>query len=98
MTLRKLGQAEMVIRMADAMSDVAHSETIWTLVDGVMGRELPRNGSRDFQELGMTSAQMVSLMLAIEAEFDLVIPDHMLIPANFRSINNIEDLLRDLGR
>lgn len=52
---------------------------------------------QDLQELGLTSMQMVNLMLSIEAEFDLTIPSSKLVPANFRTIENIEKLLRDLA-
>jgi acyl carrier protein len=53
--------------------------------------------NQDLQELGLTSMQMVNLMLSIEAEFDLTIPSSKLVPANFRTIENIEALLRDLA-
>ncbi|QGM98492.1 acyl carrier protein [Methylocystis parvus] len=53
--------------------------------------------NQDLQELGLTSMQMVNLMLSIEAEFDLTIPSSKLVPSNFRSIENIQALLRDLA-
>lgn len=52
---------------------------------------------QDLQELGLTSMQMVNLMLSIEAEFDLTIPSGKLVPSNFRTIENIENLLRELA-
>jgi acyl carrier protein len=52
--------------------------------------------TQDLQELGLTSFEMVNMMLAIEAEFDLTIPASKLIPANFRTIENIETLVRGL--
>lgn len=51
----------------------------------------------NLQDLGLTSLDMVNLMLAIEAEFDLTIPGPKLIPANFRTINSIVALVRELG-
>lgn len=53
--------------------------------------------NQDLQELGLTSMQMVNLMLSIEAEFDLTIPSSKLVPSNFRTIENIEKLLRDIA-
>ncbi len=50
----------------------------------------------NLQEFGLTSMQMVNLMLSIEAEFDLTIPGQKLVPANFRTIENIETLVNDL--
>jgi len=44
-------------------------------------------------EAGLSSIDMVNLMLAIEAEFDLMIPASEITPANFRSISTIERLI-----
>lgn len=44
-------------------------------------------------ELGMSSIKMVNLMLAVEGEFDLNIPQHEITPDNFRSVSSIESLL-----
>ncbi len=53
--------------------------------------------AQDLQELGLTSMQMVNLMLSIEAEFNLTIPTPKLVPANFRTIESIECLVRELA-
>ena len=47
-------------------------------------------------ELGMSSIKMVNLMLALEAEFDLTIPQGDITPDNFRSVATIEALLARL--
>src|SRR6266480_3543447 len=44
-------------------------------------------------EAGLTSLDMVSLMIAVEAEFDILIPASDITPANFRSISTIEALI-----
>jgi acyl carrier protein len=44
-------------------------------------------------EAGLSSIDMVNLMLAIEAEFDLMIPASEITPTNFRSISTIEALI-----
>ena len=46
---------------------------------------------------GLSSLDMVNLMLAVEAEFDLKIPDRQMTPSNFRSIGHITKLVRDLS-
>lgn len=51
----------------------------------------------DLGRLGLTSLDMVNLMLAIEAEFDLTIPGQKLVPVNFRSIQNIAGLVSELA-
>jgi len=53
---------------------------------------------RNLEELGLTSMDMVNLMLAVEAEFDLTIPGSQLIPANFRSIARVAALVEELTR
>jgi len=58
-------------------------------------REIPIDGN--LIDIGMTSVDMVSLMLAIEAEFDVMIPPTEITPENFRSIATIEALLSRLG-
>ena len=44
-------------------------------------------------ELGMSSIKMVNLMLAVETEFALTIPQGDITPDNFRSVATIEALL-----
>ena len=44
-------------------------------------------------ELGMSSIKMVNLMLAVETEFDLTIPQGDITPDNFRSVASVEALL-----
>ena len=47
----------------------------------------------DLREVGLTSLDMVNLMLSVEAEFDLEIPEVDITPANFRSISTISRLV-----
>ncbi len=53
---------------------------------------------RNLEEFGLTSMDMVNLMLAVEAEFDLTIPGPKLVPANFRSIERVAALVEELTR
>ena len=41
-------------------------------------------------DVGLTSMDMVNLMLGVEAEFDLTIPQALITPENFRSIESLE--------
>ena len=47
-------------------------------------------------DIGLTSVDMVNLMLAVEAEFDVMIPPSEITPENFRSIATIEALISRL--
>jgi len=47
-------------------------------------------------ELGMSSIKMVVLMLALEREFDLAIPQDEITPENLRSVSSVEAMLARL--
>ena len=44
-------------------------------------------------ECGLSSLDIVNLMLAVESEFDVKIPDRDMTPANFRSMAQIDRLV-----
>lgn len=50
----------------------------------------------DLSEAGLSSLDTVNLMLAVETEFGVKIPDRDMTPGNFRSIARIEALLATL--
>ncbi len=43
--------------------------------------------------VGLTSMDMVSLMLGVEAEFDFTIPQSEITPENFQSVGTLELLI-----
>jgi acyl carrier protein len=47
-------------------------------------------------DCGISSLDMVNLMLAVETEFQLKIPDRDMTPANFRTVARIEALVEKL--
>jgi acyl carrier protein len=51
----------------------------------------------DLRACGLSSLGLVNLMLAIETEFDLKIPERDMTPANFRSIARIVELVHALS-
>jgi len=52
----------------------------------------------DLREAGLTSLDMVSLVLSVESEFGIKIPERDITPTNFRSIATIEILVARLQR
>lgn len=50
----------------------------------------------DLRDVGLTSLDMVDLVLSVECEFDLQIPEAQITPANFRSIATIDALVNAL--
>jgi acyl carrier protein len=51
---------------------------------------------QDLRDVGLTSLDMASLILSVEAEFDLMIPERHITPANFRSVSTISALVTAL--
>ncbi|MEO9175124.1 MAG: acyl carrier protein [Gaiellales bacterium] len=52
--------------------------------------------SSDLYQAGMTSHASVNLMLALENEFDVEFPDHMLRRSVFESVDAIRDALEKI--
>ena len=52
----------------------------------------------DLRTTGLSSLGLVNLMLSVEGEFDLKIPERDMTPANFRSITRIVDLVDTLSQ
>ncbi|WP_298261801.1 phosphopantetheine-binding protein [Bradyrhizobium sp.] len=44
-------------------------------------------------DIGLTSMDMVNLMLAVEAEFDFTIPQSEITPENFQSVETLNRLV-----
>jgi acyl carrier protein len=82
------------------MTTLQHAETSIRRVLRDHGRlgtdadQLPSDA--DLYQSGMTSHASVNVMLALEGEFDVEFPDHMLKRNVFRSIGSIERALREL--
>ncbi len=77
-------------------SELGTHERLIGLVRRILGpsaasRPLPIDAR--LSDLGMSSLKMVNLMLAVEAEFDVVIPQSEITPEHFESIASVERLL-----
>ncbi len=49
-------------------------------------------------DIGLTSMDMVALMLKVEAEFEIMLPQHEITPENFKSVRTLETvILNQLG-
>ena len=84
------------------VGSIAHPSTrdrLLRLVGQILGKpeaaaSLPTEAR--LSELGMSSIKMVNLMLAVETEFDLTIPQGDITPDNFRSVASVEALVARL--
>jgi acyl carrier protein len=82
-------------------TDTNSTERVAQLVRQLMAkRSIDRSVGYDdvLGECGLSSLDMVNLMLAVETEFDIKIPDRDMTPSNFRSIAQIEKLVSALLR
>lgn len=69
---------------------------IITLVESILAQNGLAGGiERDttFAEAGLTSMEMVNLMLAVEAEFDMTLPQSDITPENFTSAATVAQLV-----
>jgi len=75
------------------------SEGVNALVRAILAKrsiDRPVGRDDDLAETGLSSLDIVNLMLAVEAEFDLTIPEREMRPDNFRSMARIEALVVSL--
>jgi len=77
-------------------SNSSQSDRVTALVRELLAKRSvnrPVGSDEDLAGAGLTSLDMVNLMLAVETEFDLKIPDRDMTPANFRTIARIDALV-----
>jgi acyl carrier protein len=53
----------------------------------------PVGNDDSLTECGLSSLDIVTLMLGVEVEFDIKVPDRDMTPSNFRSIAQIDRLV-----
>lgn len=76
--------------------DLSPTERVTALVRQLLAKRSivrPIGRDDDLAEAGLSSLDMVNLMLAVEGEFDVKIADADMTPANFRTVARIEALL-----
>jgi acyl carrier protein len=92
---RKIGASSMLFRPASLpeskIADVVHQL--------LRGRSIDREFAFEdnLRDVGLTSLDMTSLVLAVEAEFSIRIPDRAITPANFMSVATIGRLVAMLS-
>jgi acyl carrier protein len=79
----------------ETASNVAVGDVVRRMLDArsIAQTVLPHE---DLREAGLTSLDMVTLVLSVESEFGIKIPEREITPTNFRSIATIETLLARL--
>ena len=72
------------------------TEIVQALLAKRPGRAL-KSPDQSLTDAGLTSLDMVNLMLAIEDAFDIEIPQRRMTPANFRTVAAIENLVATIA-
>jgi acyl carrier protein len=79
--------------------DLSLTERVAAVVRRLLNdRSIARSftAQEDLRDVGLTSLDMVNLVLAVESEFGVGIPEAEITPANFRSVAAIETLVEGL--
>jgi acyl carrier protein len=77
-------------------TDIGSRERVTGLVRELLAKRSigrPVGSDDSLTESGLSSLDIVNLMLGVEAEFAIKIPDRDMTPSNFRSIAQIDRLV-----
>lgn len=69
---------------------------VLTLVRNILGENAIRTDvdpASHLADIGLTSTDMVALMLRVEAEFDITIPQIEITPENFESVESLRRMI-----
>lgn len=78
---------------------VAPAPRISTIVSQFLvkrGRDGAIAITQNLRDAGFSSTDLVNLMLAVEAEFDIFVPEDQMTPENFSTIRAIDRLVTSL--
>ena len=86
------------------MSD-ANAQSVEKRIAGLVQRLLAEHSidrvvalEDDLRLAGLSSLDMVSLVLSVEEEFELMVPEGNIMPSNFRSIASMSRLVETLRK
>ena len=85
--------------MSELPKNPTPRERVIALIDRILERPAgaaPPSLTARLNELGMSSMKMINLMIAIEVEFDLSIPQADITPENFESIASVDAMVNRL--
>ena len=64
-------------------------ELIEFISSHILAKEVQLSNETVLKEVGLDSFSIVEIMLFIERKFDVLIPDHKMLPETFISVKNI---------
>ncbi len=94
-----MGNIVVLDRTIAAKTEAVATERVVALVRQFLAKrsiDRPVEPDEDLTAAGLSSLDIVNLMLSVEVEFDIKIPDRDMTPSNFRSIVRIDALVGTL--
>ncbi len=87
------------LRMNQASRNWAGDDRIDGIVTAILAKKglSPVGANDNLRDAGLSSLDLVNLMLAVEDAYDVTLPQDRMIPDNFRSIDAIKALLASLA-
>ena len=84
--------------MTSNVDDLAKKDALYVVRRILAQRSIDCSlaGDDDLREIGLTSLDMVELVLSVESELGVSIPAAAITPTNFRSISAIDALVKSL--
>ncbi len=76
-----------------AMNVRGEIETLVKSILAANGGKAELTPERGLAEIGLTSMDMMTLMLGVEAKFNMMIPAEFLTPENFHSVVSMEKMI-----
>lgn len=72
-------------------------DIIHFLENNILSEGIKIYSDSSLRDVGIDSFSIVEIILFIERKYDIVIPDHKLIPDNFKTIHTIALTVKELG-
>ena len=82
-------------------SDLSPRDQIFKIVEGFLAQRSAGGTLKaddNLRDIGITSLDMVNIVLQVESACNVTIPDQEITPANFRSVAAIDSLITRLQR
>jgi acyl carrier protein len=98
-TMRETQSAVTIHPAASSGSVADTTATVLSVLRGIRALQsngIPYEQTTNLTDAGFTSLEMVQVMLATEAAFDIMIPQHMITTDNFSSASSIASMVDQL--
>lgn len=78
-------------------AELIEKEIIHFLESNILSEGIKIYPDSSLRDVGIDSFSIVEIILFIERKYNIIIPDHKLIPDNFKTIHTIAITVKELG-